>query len=89
MDFFEYLYGTIDKTLLIEKLNGVMAGELYEEFKIYSAKCGAKGMGSKKFNEKIRNEYGLQTVNIRVFQDNGNPTYRAKFVKPELKKVSV
>lgn len=89
MDFFEYLYGTIDKTLLIEKLNGVMAGELYEEFKIYSAKCGAKGMGSKKFNEKIRNEYGLQTVNIRVLQDNGNPTYRAKFVKPELKKVSV
>lgn len=81
MDFIEQWYGTCDKSVVVDKLNGVWVGDIYEEYKNYVLKSGGRPLSSRKFSEKIRNEFDMDADKVRTYQSNGNPTYRIRFVK--------
>lgn len=82
MDFFEEYFGTSDKLLIPDKLNGVMIREIYDAYKDYNINGGGKSLSIRKFSEKIRNEFSLTTEKVRTMQEDGKPTYRMKFAKP-------
>ena len=81
MDFFEERYGTSDKLLIPDKLNGEMIRDVYDAYKEYNINGGGKSLSIRKFSEKIRNEFALTTEKVRTMQDDGKPTYRMKFAK--------
>lgn len=88
MDFFEEYLGTSDKHFIPDKLDGKIAKEVWHAYDEYSIKSGGRGLGYKKFTEKVRNEYAMKTVTIRTVQDNtGKPTNLLKFVNPLKKAV--
>ena len=81
MDFLMSKFGTSDKKMIAEKLDGMFMRDLYEEFKLYNAGGGGMAMSDRKFSEKIRNEYPVKMEYVRTLQDNGKPTNVAKFMK--------
>lgn len=89
MDFFEAYLGTTDKNFIPDKLDGMIAREVWAQYDEYSLRCGGKGMGYKKFREKVRNEYAMNTVAVRTHQQDGKPTNLLKFVKPRTNKAQL
>ena len=84
MDFIEQSYGTSDKSVIADKFHLEYAGELYEEYKAYVLQSGGRPVSIRKFTEKVRNEFTLDTEKVRTVQFNGNPTYRVRFVKQRI-----
>lgn len=81
MDFFEYHFGTSDKTVVGDKLNGLFIADIYDEYSIYIKNGGGHPLSRRKMSEKIRNEYNLKTETTRTFQADGKATNRVKFIK--------
>lgn len=82
MDFFEAYLGTTDKNFIPDKLDGKIVKEVWTQYDEYSLRCGGKGMGYKKFREKVRNEYSMNMLTVRTYQQDGKPTNLLKFIKP-------
>lgn len=89
MDFFEEYLGTSDKHFIPDKLDGLMVREIWAKYDEYSLRSGGRGIGYKRFAEKVRNEYAMNTVAVRTHQDNDKPTNRMMFVKPKLNRAQL
>lgn len=81
MDFLESLFGTSDKMVVSEKLNGLFISDIYDEYKIYISNSGGKPLSRRKMSEKIRNEFGLRGETVRMTLPDGKATNRVKFIK--------
>lgn len=82
MDFFEEYFGTSDSQRLPAMLDGIMAQEIYESYKNYCTNGGGKPLSIRKFTEKVRNEFAMDTSKERVISEEGKPTHRLVFKKP-------
>ena len=85
MDFLEASLGTSDRNIVSDKLDGWMVKDLYADYKQYVDQTGGKPLSTRKFSEKIRNEFRMETEKVRGFQDNGAPTNRMMFIKAKVK----
>lgn len=82
MDFFEEHLGTNDAKAVPNLLDGVQAQEIYESYKNYCTNGGGKPLSIRKFTEKVRNEFAMDTAKIRVVSEYDKPTHRLVFKKP-------
>lgn len=73
-DFLEFYFGKNDKDTLRNLIDGEFVGALYESYKDYIKDVGGKPMSQRKFSEKLRNEYNLETVNKYVRKEDGRAT---------------
>lgn len=83
MDFLESAYGTTNKMLISDKLDGKFVREIYQDYCDYCSQGGGKAMSQRKMTEKIRNEYSLNTVTVFTHNEQGKGTYWVKFEKPK------
>lgn len=85
MDFLEASMGTSDRNIVSDKLDGCMVKDLYADYREYVDQTGGKPLSTRKFSEKIRNEFRMETEKVRGFQENGAPTNRMRFIKARVK----
>lgn len=81
MDYFEYKYSTSEPVIVTDKLHGEYLNSIYDEYRAFTADGGGKAFSKRKFSEKVRNEYQVETVKVRGQQENGKPTNMMMFVK--------
>lgn len=86
MDFLEERFDSTDKNVIPAQLDGYMVGDLYNDYKDFCYNGGGRPLSIRKFSEKIRNEYNLNTVKIHTYQEDGKPTYRMRFEIPPKRK---
>ena len=82
MDFLEEYLGTSDARSVPKLLDGVMAQDIYESYKNYCTNGGGKPLSIRKFSEKIRNEFAMDTSKERAYSEDGKPTHRLVFKMP-------
>lgn len=81
MDYFEYKYSTSEPLIVRDKLEGEYLNGIYDEYRSFTSDGGGKAFSKRKFAEKVRNEYQIETVKTRGVQENGKPTNVMMFVK--------
>lgn len=79
MDFLDEKFGTTSRYTLPSKINGWMVADLYNDYREYCRSSGGREMSSKKFSEKIRNEFSLTTVTVHTYKSDGSPTTARQF----------
>ena len=82
-DFLEETFGTSPKSLIPSKLDGWMVGDLYHAYADFTKLGGGKPIGKRKFGEKIRNEYGMNTVSVHAYKNDGSPTCKKQYENPK------
>ncbi len=85
MDFFDVQFGTTSRYVIPTKIDGWLVSELYNKYREYCRDAGGKEMGSKKFSEKIRNEFSMITTTVHTTKYDGTPTTARMFVNPKEK----
>lgn len=83
MDFLDEMFGTTSRYVIPSKIDGWMVSDLYREYREYCREAGGREMGSKKFSEKIRNEYSMITVTVHTYKSDGSPTTARQFSNPK------
>lgn len=81
MDFLEERFGTSLKSLIPSRIDGWLVDDLYTEYSECCKRGGGKPMSSRKFSEKIRNEYIMNTVTVHTYKEDGSPTTKRQYVK--------
>lgn len=81
MDFLEDYLGSSTREDVPDLLDGQVVRDLYLEYKQYVQDTGGSPLSQRRFSEKIRNEYGMQTEKSRLTQLNGRPTNLVVFRK--------
>lgn len=74
MDWLESYIGTLEPAMVANNLDQHEVRELYAEYRQYVEQTGGRPLSSRKFAERIRNEYRLTTYKTRGLQPNGSPT---------------
>lgn len=84
-EFLEDFYGSADKTILHDKIDGMLVKTLYEEYKKFCYGKGVKILSVRKFSEKVKSEYVLdaERCTTRSEIDGGKVEYQLRFVKRE------
>ena len=82
MDFFEEYLGSNEVSQVPDLLDGVVAQDMYESYRNYCTNGGGKALSIRKFTEKVRNEFAMETAKERRYSDEGKPTHRLVFKKP-------
>lgn len=80
LDFLDEFFGTTLRSQLPAKLDGWLVSDLYNEYKDSCIRGGGKPMSSRKFSEKIRNEFSVNTVATHTYKADGSPTTKMQFV---------
>lgn len=82
MDYLEDFLGTSDPYKVPDLLDGVEVRNIYDGYAEYVRATGGRPLSSRKFAEKIRNEFRMMTIKTRGVQPNGKPTTVSVFTKP-------
>ena len=59
MDYLEAFFGTTDRAEVARALNGQYAQDVYREYRSYMAETGGNPLSQRRFDEKLRNEFGV------------------------------
>ena len=81
MDYFDHKYNTVEPLIVGDKLDGEYLGQIYDDYRSYTADGGGKAFSKRKFLERIRNELLVDVEWVRVTKDNGKPTNLRVFKK--------
>ena len=84
-EFLEGFYGSADKTILHDKIDGMLVKTLYEEYRKFCDGKGVKTLSVRKFSEKVKSEYVLdaERCTTRSEIDGGKVEYQLRFIKRE------
>lgn len=83
--FLEGFYGSADKTILHDKIEGMLVKTLYEEYRKFCCEKGVKCLSVRKFTEKVKSEYVLNAERCTTKSeiDGGKVEFQLRFVKRE------
>lgn len=84
-EFLEDFYGSADKTILHDKIDGMLVKTLYEEYRKFCDGKGVKALSVRKFSENVKSEYVLdaERCTTRSEIDGGKVEFQLRFIKRE------
>lgn len=81
MDYIDQRFSTVEPEVIRERLEGAYLSEIYDDYRTFTADGGGKAFSKRKFLEKLRNEFGLETEKVRQMKGDGKPTNLTVFKK--------
>lgn len=78
-DFISTVFETTDKTVIVQKIDGMYTSDLYGMYTEYVNATGGKPYGRRKFTERIRNEFNFEMRKVTTYDSVNHKSSQNQF----------